>query len=326
MPPRLLALIGPALAAAVVSAVCCALLLRWRDRLPLDAPNARSLHVRPIPRAGGLAIWTGFVPVAAWWTQLPGGAFTWMAWAALLVVSVVDDYRGLPAATRLGVHAGFALLAAWGIGHDGMNGAGVLVVALVIAWSANLFNFMDGSDGLAAAMTISGFGAYAAAAGDAHFGPSFAALAAATVPFAIVNAPRARMFMGDAGAVPLGFLAAVCGAWGWLHAVWPLWFPLLVFLPFWGDATVTLMRRAARGERVWQAHREHYYQRLNRLGAGHGVTLAIYAALMLGTAISAVLALRIEPGAGWIVLIVWCALLAMMFGGIDYHWRRRQSP
>ena len=322
---RVLALMPSSLAAGLISAVCCAVLLRLRAQLPLDAPNARSLHRQPVPRVGGLAIWTGFVPVATWWTHLPGDVFTWTAWAALLVVSLFDDYRGLPAAARLCVHAAAGLLAAWGVAHQEVNGAALLLLAVAIAWSANLYNFMDGSDGLAALMTITGFGAYAAAAGIAHFGASYAALAFATVPFAIVNAPPARMFMGDAGAVPLGFLAATCGAAGWIEGAWPAWFPLLVFLPFLADSTVTLARRAARGERVWEAHREHYYQRLNRLGAGHLGTLVIYGVLMLGSAISAVLAVAIEPQAGWAVLIVWCALLAMMFGGIDYHWARRRS-
>jgi UDP-N-acetylmuramyl pentapeptide phosphotransferase/UDP-N-acetylglucosamine-1-phosphate transferase len=158
-----------------------------------------------------------------------------------------------------------------------------------------------------------------------RYGSTYAALALATAPFALVNAPPARMFMGDAGAVPLGFLAAACGIAGWLDGVWPLWLPLLAFLPFIADATVTLARRLVRGERVWEAHREHYYQRLNRLGAGHRGTLAVYGALMLGTSASAVLALKVNPEAGWIVLGVWCALLGIGFAGIDYHWGLRQS-
>jgi len=324
--PKFLALMLPGLVAGALSAACCAILLRWRDRLPHDAPNARSLHGRPVPRVGGLAIWTGFVHVAAWWTQLPGGVFTWMAWCALLLVSLGDDYRGLSAATRLAVHAGAALLAAWGFArHGDVSGGGVLLIALALAWSANLFNFMDGSDGLAAAMTITGFGAYAVATATMREGPTYAALVMATVSFAVVNVPPARMFMGDAGAVPLGFLAAACGVAGWLDGVWPLWFPLLAFLPFVADASLTLGWRLLRGERVWEAHRDHYYQRLNRLGAGHGGTLAVYAAVMLATASSAVLALRIAPTAGWFVLVAWCVVLGIAFSRIDYHWGRRQT-
>ena len=112
---------------------------------------------------------------------------------------------------------------------------------------------MDGTDGLAASMGAIGFAAYGLATGDPAADPSgFAAapalfaLAAAIVPFLVVNRPRASMFLGDVGAVPLGFLAAVFGIAGVAGRWWPAWFPLLVFLPFIADATLTLARRARR--------------------------------------------------------------------------------
>ena len=88
--------------------------------------------------------------------------------------------------------------------------------------------------------------------------------------------------MGDIGAVPLGFLAALLGLAGWGAGTWPAWFPLLVFLPFVADASVTLAARAWRRERVWEAHRSHHYQRLHQLGAGHRGTLLVYGVLMAG--------------------------------------------
>ena len=126
----------------------------------------------------------------------------------------------------------------------------------------------------------------------------YLALAAAVVPFLAVNAPPARAFMGDVGAVPLGFLAATFGIAGCRSGTWPAWFPLLVFLPFVADASTTLVRRVMGGERVWEAHRTHYYQRLHQLGAGHRGTLAIYGALMVGTAGTALTVLAFAPGAG----------------------------
>ncbi|HZQ60753.1 MAG TPA: glycosyl transferase [Casimicrobiaceae bacterium] len=275
---------------------------------------------------GGLVLWSGFAPVAAWWTGLPGGVFTWIGWCLLLVVSLADDYRHLPAALRLLVHAVAALIAAWGVAHAAQapDAIGLGLIALAIAWSANAFNFMDGSDGLAAIMTITGFTAYAMAAGTHDHGATYAALAAATVPFALVNAPPARMFLGDGGAVPIGYLAATCGIAGALDGVWPVWFPLLVFLPFWADATVTLARRLWRRERVWQAHREHYYQRLHQLGGGHRGTLAAYAALMIGTATTALVLLAFAAQWGGPAVLAWCAVLAVIYSRIDYHWDRRE--
>jgi UDP-N-acetylmuramyl pentapeptide phosphotransferase/UDP-N-acetylglucosamine-1-phosphate transferase len=193
-------------------------------------------------------------------------------------------------------------------------------------WSLNLYNFMDGSDGLAAAMAIVGFGAYAVAeiAGGAP-GTLPLAVAAAVLPFLAVNAPPARMFMGDVGAVPLGFLAATIGLDGFQAGRWPAWFPVLVFLPFIADATTTLVRRLWRRERVWEAHRSHYYQRLHRLGAGHRGTLGVYAALGAATAGSAVLTLSVAPDLGPAVLAAWIAVFAAFFAAIDYHWARRTT-
>jgi UDP-N-acetylmuramyl pentapeptide phosphotransferase/UDP-N-acetylglucosamine-1-phosphate transferase len=200
-----------------------------------------------------------------------------------------------------------------------------VVAVLAVVWMANLYNFMDGSDGLAGAMAVIGFGAYAAAAwlaGSVAVAPLLA-LAAAAVPFLLRNAPPARVLLGDVGAVPLGFLAAIFGITGWQERWWPAWFPVLVFLPFIADATATLTYRLLRGARIWQAHREHYYQRLVQIGWGHGRTLALYGALMVAIAGSSLIVLAWAPAAGIVLLSVWVAVLALVFAAIEYHWRRR---
>src|SRR5262249_4737095 len=131
--------------------------------------------------------------------------------------------------------------------------------------------------------------------------------------------------MGDVGAVPMGFLAAGFGLAGWRLQAWPAWFPLLVFLPFVADATVTLGKRLLRRERVWEAHRGHYYQRFHQLGAGHPGTLFFFGVLMVGTATSALIALAIDPAIGWSVTAAWGIALGAVFSGIDYHWRNRTT-
>src|SRR5690606_10611586 len=135
-----------------------------------------------------------------------------------------------------------------------------------------LYNFMDGSDGLAGGMAVIGFGAGGAAAwlaGDAALPPGHLCVAAAAAASLVFNRPPPRTFLGGAGSVPLAFLAAALGSFGWRAGCWPAWFPVLVFAPFVIDATLTLARRIARRERIWQAHRDHYYQRLVRMGWGH---------------------------------------------------------
>lgn len=313
-------------------------LARFAPRLPHATPSGRSLHAGAIPRAGGCAIWAGFLPVALWLPPaFPGGGLIgWLpAFIAVLAVSALDDLRDVRPPVRLAVHLCAAAWCAWRLWRDTdasvpLNSSAlvaILAMTLTIAWSANLYNFMDGSDGLAATMTMIGFGAYGIAGSlSGEAGAAFLALAAATLPFLAVNRPPATMFMGDVGAVPLGFLAATFGLAGAMTGVWPAWFPVLVFLPFIADASVTLARRAARGARLADAHREHYYQRLHRMGAGHAGTLGAYSAAMAATSVAALVCLARAPAWGWAVLALASVVCFTLFGAIDYHWRRRPSP
>jgi UDP-N-acetylmuramyl pentapeptide phosphotransferase/UDP-N-acetylglucosamine-1-phosphate transferase len=320
------------LIAAGLSTLALLLIESGRGRLPHDHPTGRSLHERPVTRIGGLAIWAGFLPVALLAPSPVAGGPAWLiAWLAVAAVSLADDWRGVHPALRLGVHAVAALALAMAMGGGEaargsapMSALAVAAAALAFVWSANLFNFMDGNDGLAAVMAICGFGAYGAAA--MRVGApceTFLALAAATLVFLAVNVPPARTFMGDGGSVPLGFLAAVFGFAGARAGTWPEWFPVLVFLPFAADATVTVVRRLASGAHLFEAHKTHYYQRLHRMGAGHGGTLLFYGVLIAGTSASALFTLATAPAAGWPVLGAWAAAIAMLFAGIDYHWRKR---
>jgi len=321
----------PALAAAasaLLSWVAVAVLLRLRDRLPQAAVSARGLHGVPVPRVGGLAVWAGFVPVAfavaAPSTLSP--ALWALPWLLLFAVSLRDDAKSVSVPMRLGVHAiAAASFAATLAHHASLSVLAAAVVALACAWSLNLYNFMDGSDGLALAMSIVGFAAYAAVlAWNDAAGALPLALAAACLPVLAVNRPPARMFLGDVGAVPLGFLAAAFGIGGVAGSAWPAWFPLLVFLPFVADATATLARRVIARERFWESHRSHYYQRLHQLGAGHGGTLAVWVALMAGTALTAIVCACAAPEWGEAALAAWCVAHAVLFAAIDYHWRRKR--
>lgn len=309
--------------AFAISAGVVALVRRHAERVPKALPDARGLHDRPMPRIGGIAILAGALPAALMTPPaLPGSPSTWLAClAAVALVSLADDVRGVPIGWRLAVHLGAAAMVGWLV-----FGAGIaaVVATLAIAWAANLYNFMDGSDGLAGAMAVTGFSAYAlvALAAGAPWS-ALAAVAAAAIPFLLANRPPAALFMGDVGALPLGFAAGALGTAGVAMGLWDAWFPLLVFLPFVADATLTLAMRVARGERVWEPHCGHFYQRLNLAGAGHRGTLAIYAAAMLACAALAVVCAIARPQAGWSALAV--AVLAHLggFGAIVYHVRNK---
>jgi UDP-N-acetylmuramyl pentapeptide phosphotransferase/UDP-N-acetylglucosamine-1-phosphate transferase len=193
----------------------------------------------------------------------------------------------------------------------------------------NLYNFMDGSDGLAGGMAVVGFGALALAAwlgGAPDLAAFCAAIAAAALAFLRFNFPPAQVFMGDAGSIPLGFVAATVGILGAMQQVWPWLFPLLVFSPFVVDASVTLARRGLRGEKIWRAHRSHYYQRVVTLGATHRqLALAAYA-LMLVAATQAFVLLLFPQYTAWL-LILSAATYLLVFLAIDRRWRRvRNEP
>jgi UDP-N-acetylmuramyl pentapeptide phosphotransferase/UDP-N-acetylglucosamine-1-phosphate transferase len=317
-----------ALAALAVSFACLWILLSpFGRRLMLDQPNERSLHHQPVPRSGGLAIAAG---VAAGVLFADGHGFaSGMGLAlciagALAAVSLADDIYTLPTLLRLVVQ-----LAAAGAFLAIEVGAGdpvfYAVLVLAIAWYANLYNFMDGSDGLAGGMAVIGFGAYAWGAlqsGQGALAAASASIAGAAFAFLLVNFHPARLFMGDVGSVPLGFLAGALGVLGWRTGAWPLWFPLLVFAPFVCDATLTLLRRLLRGERVWIAHKEHYYQRLVRMGFGHrGVAWVEYVVMILCAAV-ALLARDAAEALQFAALGGAAAALAVAAVWVDLRWRR----
>jgi UDP-N-acetylmuramyl pentapeptide phosphotransferase/UDP-N-acetylglucosamine-1-phosphate transferase len=297
-------------------------MLKMQQALPMDHPNYRSLHQQPVPRSGGVGIMLG---LAVGWTILwPSPLMTVLGLAlALTALSLADDFLGLSRSLRLCLQlaAAAVLLALQPAWSDGFWTAAA--AALAVAWMTNVFNFMDGANGLAGGMALFGFGFYAVAAGLAG-APALSAaalcVAMAAVGFLWFNFDPAKIFMGDVGSIPLGFLAAALGLAGWREGVWPLGLPLLVFSPFIVDATATMALRMVRGEKFWQAHRDHYYQRLIRLGLGHRrVALAEYG-VMLACGLSA-LVLQSAPLAVQIaILSVWCVLYGLAMLAVDRIW------
>ncbi len=234
----------------IVSALATLLLIAWmlraRNRWPLDVPNERSLHARPVPRSGGIAMMAG---VFSGFAILQTPLVVVLPAAMLVALSHFDDLRGLPISVRFG--AQLAAAAGFAFGAFPAVALPFLVLIVIgILWLTNLYNFMDGSDGLAGGMTVTGFaflGAGAWMSGDDALLIECAIVAAAGAAFLPFNFPPARLFMGDAGSVPIGFLAAVLSLSGWRDGDWPLWFPAAVFAPFIADATLLLPAPRAHG-------------------------------------------------------------------------------
>ncbi|HSD54006.1 MAG TPA: glycosyltransferase family 4 protein [Burkholderiales bacterium] len=318
----MLALVPIAAALACTSVIL--FLLKRGDRLPLDHPNERSLHEQPVPRVGGIGIVAGVLLTFALVRAEPVLA---ALVAALAAISYLDDRAHLPIALRFGAHAVAAAVFVF-VAAPGLHPLWQAVLALTTMWVTNLYNFMDGSDGLAGGMALFGFGAYAVAAwlaGDAVFVVVAASIAAAAAAFLAFNFPPARVFMGDAGSIPLGFLAAALGLVGWQQGLWPLWFPLLVFSPFIVDASVTLGRRILRGERFWRAHKSHYYQRVVQLGWGHRDTALAEYLLMAVCGAAALWSLGQSRAVQLAVLgaavLLYCALAV----AVDLAWSQQRN-
>jgi UDP-GlcNAc:undecaprenyl-phosphate GlcNAc-1-phosphate transferase len=299
MLPAVSLVVAHMLVAGGVTALSIFVLLRFRRWLPVDTANHRSLHVGTVPRFGGLGIFLG-IGVAlslsimgAQQANAPSTNIALICAMGLLVVSLRDDWRPLSVIVRLMAHCVAAGWVAWAISPSPYF-AFVLWMALV--WMTNLFNFMDGADGLAGGMAVFGFVAYGLAAWTTN--PALAQicllLAAAVTGFLWFNFSPAKVFLGDVGSIPLGFLAGALGLAGWHATTWPAWFPLLVFSPFIFDASVTLLQRIWKREKFWKAHNTHCYQRLVRMGWSHRKVSLSYYALMGIAAIAAHLALQLS--------------------------------
>jgi Fuc2NAc and GlcNAc transferase len=273
---------------------------RWLvERGVVDVPNHRSSHDRIVPRGGGVVIVvvTMLATLIAWWmSDRPDGSLVAIAAASVVLAALglLDDVRDLAVRVRLGVQGSVAVAVVGSLVLAGDFSAGASIgmfltgVVFVVA-SMNIFNFMDGIDGIAG-LTALGFAfpatIVATAVGAAPEGVAAAALGGTVLGFLIHNWSPARIFMGDSGSLFLGFLATAL----------PLSIarsdPRGVFLlgaqvPFIVDGALTIIRRHRQGARVTDAHRDHVYQRAARrwghapVATGYGVAALASSSLVL---------------------------------------------
>lgn len=284
--------------------------------------------------------------LGGWWSssanEVSGhGTAGWWILAMTCVVGIVsfiDDRGGISVGFRLAVHLAAAVFVAtggrlpfpsiafplWGDIQWGWLAIPMAVVFVV--WMTNLYNFMDGMDGFAGGMTVVGFGSLAYFAWKANHQfmlVSATILAVASLGFLLHNFPPASIFMGDVGSVSIGFICASLILLGCRDGVFPFWTPIILFSPFIVDATVTLIRRALLGKKIWEAHRSHYYQRLVLLGWGHRRTVLAEYGLMCTCAVFAFL---YQFGGEWVrlvVLLTWCMMLGSLMAGV--RWAERAA-
>lgn len=256
----------------------------------LDRPNHRSSHSQPTPRIGGICLVLGALCSCLVFTvtsQVPLSSMSLYTLIALSMVSALglfDDRFSLAAGIRLTIQLLIAGFIAWLIWQGGyFEGASQIsirsltwtaivslgVVALLITTSTNFFNFMDGINGLVGLFCAWGLGVLGLIAPDKSMSVVALSLSGASFGFLFFNWGKAKVFMGDAGSTTLGFFVGTLAIWGSFEGYWHWTLPSLIFAPLLLDALLTLLRRIFQGERFWEAHRSHVYQRLTQMGWSH---------------------------------------------------------
>ena len=271
-----------ALASFLLSVAGTRVVLAWlHHRQILDHPNERSSHSLPTPRGGGLAVTPVVVGMLILTNFVVQGFAAILAAGALVLMAVswLDDRKGLAPLPRFALQAAVITATLLAMPAQALVFQGLLPlwadqVATIIGWLwfVNLYNFMDGIDGITGIETAS-IGLGLALTGSA-FLPQSVGIAAAGLGFLVWNWHPARIFLGDSGSIPLGFVLGGL----LIHLAGQGHLAAALILPgyYLADATITLLWRLKDGEKIWQAHRRHFYQRAVQGGKSHSqVTLAI---------------------------------------------------
>jgi len=302
----------------------------------LDEVTDRSLHSEPKPRTGGIAITS---TILFFWVLIvlvlkdqQSHYFAMVGMVILSIISHLDDRNSISQFWRLMVHFLVAVLMVCSLFQLSVDAMANIVamkywfvistfLVLVIVWSINLYNFMDGSDGLAGGMGVIGFSCLAwfgwSTENQLYFLLAIT-IAAANLGFLVHNFPPAKLFMGDVGSTVMGYLVAFFSLWGIQATIFSWWVPVLIFSPFFVDATVTLLRRILSGERFWQAHKSHYYQKLVELGLGHAKTVMFEYILMFFAACTAICIHLVDDNVlSAVLLLIWLAIFVLICRFVD---------
>jgi Fuc2NAc and GlcNAc transferase len=261
----------------IFSGIYTHLAKRWRI---VDHPNERSSHERPTPHGGGvpllLAFLVGFLMIGDW-----SSPYRWLCACtfALMLLGVLDDIRSLSVRFRFGMYGLVGISTAVFLFKSSGSSSGLVALMLIITfsfaivWALNLYNFMDGIDGMAATQCVLACSAAAYLAVDRPGGIQFSMVctlfASSQLGFLAWNWAPARLFMGDAGSIPTGYLLAGLAGYGAIEGVLPFACWAILLAVFITDASWTLLWRIYSGQKFLQAHRLHAYQRLSRHWGSH---------------------------------------------------------
>jgi UDP-N-acetylmuramyl pentapeptide phosphotransferase/UDP-N-acetylglucosamine-1-phosphate transferase len=279
----------------LISFLVVALIKQRFSQQLLDIPNERSAHSQPTPRGGGLGFVVAFALTSGLSYFLLNPSLPliplWLSLTPLIIIGLLDDRQGVPSSIRYLVQLSAASIAVTFFGafpqswllEFGLGGKILAIILTIIGMTAiiNFYNFMDGLDGFVAGCTAVQLGFLAL-----YFQqPILWLLVAALAGFLVWNWSPAKIFMGDVGSTSLGAIVAIV----LLNAPsnqTQAWSALTITLPLIGDAIYTLVCRLLRKENIFQAHRSHLYQRLQKSGLSHPQVAIIYISLTLLIALS----------------------------------------
>lgn len=302
----------------------------------LDHPNHRSSHTQPTPRGGGIVFVLLFL--------LSLVAFACFGWLPILTAKILalssmivalvgywDDVKGLPAKLRFAMQLAAAVIFLYWFKHDvvwqgwlaDLGRVGLVLMLLGIVWSTNLYNFMDGTDGIASLEALFIFGVGGGLLwlqGGYQLATLAWALVAGVGGFLVWNWPKAKIFMGDVASSFLGFLIIPFALLGYFEFGLSVFVWFILYTAFTFDATLTLLRRLLRREAFYQAHKLHAYQRLHQSGMSHRQVLFVMILLNSFFALLAFFAARHTVMLGYCVITAIATYLAF------YAWVERRQP
>ncbi|MBP9722250.1 MAG: glycosyltransferase family 4 protein [Gammaproteobacteria bacterium] len=306
----------------------------------IDIPNDRSLHTKPVPRTGGIAIIVTFLLAITRLIYLPSLSsqnfitlspelyYLILATGVIALISFIDDCINLSNKFKLIIHlAIITYLLKKGLV---LNLSSILNIsnlpyliyltyfayfcsAFFILWLSNLYNFMDGLDGFASGMTVIGFGALSLISwhnDNQNLAIINLIISIAACGVLVFNFPPAKIFLGDNGSASIGFFAAGMAILAHNQHAVSIWQSIIIFSPFITDASITLIKRLLRKENIFKAHRTHYYQQL-ALKIGHKKTVLLSYGLMLTCASIAFLNINLIVAAT-IILTLYFILISLL--------------
>jgi UDP-N-acetylmuramyl pentapeptide phosphotransferase/UDP-N-acetylglucosamine-1-phosphate transferase len=308
-----------------LSFTLCFVLWKYHKALNIiDHPNHRSMHETPTPRSGGIGfVLTALLLMAFLMSKSAILTAIISTTLCLFLLSLLDDIKTISAGLRLLLHLAFCFGFLFVLHYFQVvfwPTYSLILLFFIGVWFINLFNFMDGLDGLCTLVSLLGFvymGLFGLINHQLMFALCAFIISASLIGFLLFNFPPARLFMGDCGSTSLGFLSFAFIVWGVNIQLFSFIEGFTFFAPFLFDATVTLARRVLNGEKFWQPHRTHYYQRAKQSGVSNQKILFFYGAMMSFSAITVMLSSFFDVQSVLLLPYLWFVVYGINFDKSD---------